>query len=98
MVRVAGCSIILAVLAMLATIVTLTTSAILIAASICTIAVKNIGRVSTCKLRAGNESCATDSGCVCEADEISCANPDRALGRTTVQDSQKRGLGIYGDY
>ncbi|CAE7498825.1 unnamed protein product, partial [Symbiodinium pilosum] len=23
----------------------------------------------------GNESCATDSGCVCEADEISCANP-----------------------
>ena len=87
----------IAVLVMLAAIVTLTTSAILMAASICIVTVENIGRLSTCKLRAGNESCATDSGCVCEADEISCANPDRALGRTTVQDSQKRGLGIYGD-
>ncbi|CAE7438439.1 unnamed protein product, partial [Symbiodinium natans] len=38
------------------------------------------GNADTCyHYLSGNESCATSSGCVCEGDEISCANPDTGL-------------------
>ena len=35
------------------------------------------GEVETCyHYMSGNQTCATDSCCVCEADEVSCSNPD----------------------
>eukprot|EP00439_Symbiodinium_sp_Y106_P035275 s3413_g4.t1 len=38
------------------------------------------GSASTCyHYISGNESCATNTGCVCESNEISCANPDSGL-------------------
>jgi len=38
------------------------------------------GEAATCyHSMSGNQTCATDSGCVCEANEISCSNPDTGM-------------------
>jgi len=37
---------------------------------------EDCGIYSTCWHHSGNQTCRTDTGCVCEADEISCADPD----------------------